>query len=335
LNTNKNLSKIIISILVLAGIISIGISGYMTIEGFSFLEAFYMTIITISTVGYGEVHELSQSGLIFTSLLILISLGVLAYVASVITTQFFEGQLRFILNGYQKKSRLKKMENHIIICGFGRNGQQSVNELQALGHKFVVIDKDKELLFHHSGAQFSFIEGDATQDEILELANIQKAKALLTTLPNDADNLFVVLTARSLNSNIKIISRASSTSSEKKLKIAGVNNVVMPERVGGAHMAHLVTHPDVIEFMEKLSIQGDSLINLEEIVCNDLPKGAINKSIDEIGVRKKTGANIIGFKTPEGEYIINPMLGTKIIPNSKIFVLGSNEQIAKMREIFR
>jgi voltage-gated potassium channel len=132
-----------------------------------------------------------------------------------------------------------------------------------------------------------------------------------------------------------IISRASSKSSEKKLKIAGVTNVVMPEKVGGAHMATLVTSPDVIEFLEHVSVRGDAPTNLVEITCSQLPKENLNKSIYEIGVRKKTGANIIGFKTPDGEYIINPTPNTKVIPNSKLFVLGTPEQITEMKEIFR
>lgn len=315
-------------------LVSFGISGFMIFEDFTLLEAIYMTVITISTVGYGEVHQLSASGQIFTTILIISSLGVLAYVVSIIATQLFEGQLHLILNGYQNKSRLKKMENHVIICGFGRNGQQAVVELKAHKRKFVVIDTNKNELIQHLDKKHSFIEGDATQDEILEQANISKASALITTLPSDADNLFVVLSARSLNSTLKIISRASSISSEKKLKIAGVNNIVMPEKVGGTHMAYLVVRPDIIEFMEHLSVQGDSPMNLEEIVCDQLPKEAINKSIDEIGVRRKTGANIIGYKTPKGEYIINPSPSTKVMPHSKIFVLGTKDQIAQMKEIF-
>lgn len=334
MNIDNSKSKLIYAIILLVLLLSFGISGFVMLEDFTFLEAFYMTVITISTVGYGEVHELTTSGQIFTTILILLSLGVLAYVASIIATHLFEGQLHFILSGYQKKSRLKKMENHIIICGFGRNGQQAVVELKAHNRKFVVIDTNKTELFQHLGKKHPFIEGDATQDEILEQANITKASALITTLPNDANNLFVALSARSLNPKLKIISRASNESSEKKLKFAGVNNIVMPEKVGGAHMAYLVARPDIIEFMDRLSVKGDSPMNLEEIVCDQLPKEAINKSIDEIGVRRKTGANIIGYKTPDGEYVINPSPNTKVIPHSKIFVLGTKEQISMMKEIF-
>ena len=334
MNSDNNKLKIIYASFLLISLLALGTIGFILLEDFTILEAFYMTVITISTVGYGEVHELSASGQIFTTFLILFSLGVLAYVASIIATQFFEGRLQYILSGYQKRSKLKKMENHIIICGFGRNGQQAASELEAHNRKFVVIDTDKSLLYQHLGSKFNFIEGDATEDEILEKANISKASALITTLPNDADNLFVTLSARSMNPKITIISRGASNSSEKKLKAAGANNVVMPEKVGGAHMAYMVARPDIIEFMDHLSVKGDSPINLEEIVCDHLPKEAINKSIDEIGVRRLTGANIIGFKTPEGEYIINPSPETRVIPNSKIFVLGTKEQIAQMRNIF-
>ena len=204
----------------------------------------------------------------------------------------------------------------------------------AHNHEFIIIDRHKDNLMHNFDAKIKFIEGDATQDQILSDAKIETAKSLITTLPEDADNLFVALTARSMNPNIKIISRASSESTEKKLKIAGVNSVVMPERVGGAHMATLVARPDVIEFLEHLSIKGDNPTNIEEIVCNELPKEVLNKTIYEMGVRQKSGANIIGFKTPEGKYILNPSADTQIISNSKIFVLGTKEQIEAMKNIF-
>lgn len=333
MDRNTGFSRLLFAALLLTLLLSFGTIGFMIIEDFNLLNAFYMTTITISTVGFGEVHELSVGGKIFTTILILTSLGVLAYVVSIITTQFFEGQLSYILRGYQKKSIRKKMKNHVIICGYGRNGQQAAKDLLAHNHEFIIIDKRKDALLKNLNSSLKFIEGDATLDEILIEAKVEKAKSLITTLPQDADNLFVALSARSMNPTIKIISRASSESSVKKLKIAGVNSVVMPERVGGAHMATLVARPDIIEFLEHLSIKGDNPTNIEEIVCNDLPKESMNKTIYEIGIRKKTGANIIGFKTPEGEYILNPGADTKMIPNSKIFVLGTKEQIEHMKEV--
>ncbi len=166
-------------------------------------------------------------------------------------------------------------------------------------------------------------------------ADIDKADAIITTMPLDADNLYIVITARALNPDLKIISRASSESSEKKLRMAGVASVVLPERVGGSHMATLVARPDVVEYLEHLSMSGSSPSNLEEIVCSDLPEKTMNRSIGEMQLRKNSGANIIGFKTLEGEYIINPSPNTKVIPGTKLFVLGTSEQILQMKKIIK
>ncbi len=164
-------------------------------------------------------------------------------------------------------------------------------------------------------------------------ADVKSARALITTLPNDADNLFVVLTARALNPGLKIISRASSDSSEKKLRMAGVDSVVMPERVGGAHMATLVAKPDVVEFLEHLTLHDTEAAQLMEIMCDELPIEFHNKPIKETGIGTKSGVTIIGFKTAGGELIINPTKETKLVPSSKLFVLGTNGQIQSMKNI--
>ncbi|MEN8224856.1 MAG: potassium channel protein [Bacteroidota bacterium] len=325
--------KILTAITILFIIMIVGVSGYMIIEGDNFINSFYMTVITISTVGFGEIHNLSIAGKIFTILLILSSFGTYAYAISLITTYFVEGQLAGFFVGGRNKSKVRKMDNHIIICGYGRNGEQAAHELNAHKHPFVIVESDHDNIMHHLNEDYRFVEGDATNDDVLEKANIKTAKALVTTLPNDADNLFVTLTARSLNKDIIIISRASNESSEKKLKVAGVNNVVMPERVGGAHMATLIAKPDIMEFLDKLSVHGEAPTNLEEIICSDLPPKVLDHSINEIGIRKKTGANIIGFKTPDGEFILNPSPELKVAKGSKLFVLGTPDQIAKMKSI--
>jgi len=245
----------------------VGIIGYMIIEGYTVLDAFYMTVITLSTIGFGLLRELSPMGKLFTIFLIVIGLGAFAYMISLLTSYFVEGQLNALVRGYFKKSDLKKMKNHVIICGYGRNGRQAVNELHAHNVPCIVVDVKRDKFEHiEEDRILRFVDGDATKDEILLMAGIKTAKALITTLPVDADNLFVVLSARSLNKQLILISRASSESVEKKLHVAGVNSVVMPERVGGAHMAKLVANPDVVEFLEHLSIQGLDPTNLEEIV---------------------------------------------------------------------
>lgn len=306
----------------------------MLIEGDIFIDALYMTVITISTVGFGEIHKLSMAGKIFTMVLILSSFGTYAYAISIITTHFVEGQLAgFFVGGGRRKSKILKMDNHVIICGYGRNGQQAANELRAHDEEFVIIENNHDVIMRHLSNDFRFVEGDATDDDALEKANITNAKALLTTLPNDADNLYVTLTSRSLNKDLLIISRASNESSEKKLKVAGVSNVVMPERVGGAHMATLVANPDITEFLDRLSIHGAEPTNLEEIICSNITNKDFDTSIAEIGMRRKTGANIIGLKTLDGNFILNPPSDTRVNRGTKIFVLGTPDQIESMKEI--
>lgn len=324
-------TRILIGIGMLFGVIVLGVSGYMVIEGDNFLNAIYMTIITISTVGFGEIHKLSPEGKIFTMILIVISFTTYAYALTTISTHFFEGQLKFFLRGYGTKT-LRKMQNHVVICGYGRNGQQVANELKAHDHQFVVVDQSHDLIMKNIEKGSGFLEGDATQDEVLLKANIKTAKALITTLPVDADNLYVVLTARALNPNLEIISRATNESSEKKLRMAGVDNVVMPERVGGAHMANLVTTPDVIEFLDHVSVHGEDPTTLEQFECPEVSSASEIRTIGEYAIRRKTGANIIGFKTPDGRYILNPKPDTKVIPGSKLFVLGTPDQIKNMED---
>ncbi|HPT04538.1 MAG TPA: potassium channel family protein, partial [Bacteroidales bacterium] len=253
----SGLRNIELAILILITITLIGIAGYCFIENYSLLDAIYMTAITIATVGYEEVHPLSENGKIFTIFLIVFSWGTFAYAVSVVTSHFISLNLRDTFHRLKTISRIKKMKNHIIICGYGRNGQQTVNELLAYHQDFVVIEQNK-VLVDENKEKINIIQGDSTTDETLIEAGVQHARALITALPIDADNLFVALTVRALNPDILIVSRATFESSEKKLHIAGVNHVIFPEKVGGSQMAVLVSHPDVVEFLNHLSIHGSS-----------------------------------------------------------------------------
>ncbi len=312
-----------------------GIFGYMLIDDYNLINAIYMTVITISTVGFKEAQPLSDAGKLFTAFLILGSLGVLTYFISLLTKSLFQRQMSFLYPAFNKRKRKLKMENHVVVVGYGRNGDQVVKELMSFGESLVVIDRDHELIINNMGTPIRFVEGNATDDEVLIKADIKKARSLITTLPNDADNLFVVLTARALNPGLKIISRASSDSSEKKLRMAGVDSVVLPERVGGAHMATLVAQPDLVEFLEHLTLHSDTPTLLIEVSCKELPEHLRNKRIRDFSFRRRSGANIIGMKKAQGELILNPSPDTKLIPESKLFVMGSTEQIEKMKKIIR
>ncbi|MCB0761330.1 MAG: potassium channel protein [Flavobacteriales bacterium] len=322
--------------LVILGIILVGGSlGFMVIEKYSFFDAFYMTIITISTVGFQEVHQLSTEGRIFTSILIITSIGGFAYGISAITTYFVGGEYRNIIRKAKVEKDLSTIRDHVIVCGYGRVGLKASADLKYLEEQFIVVEKSDDklkLLYEQPG--MLVVEGDATVDRDLCKAGIERAKAIITTLPNDADNLYVVLTARELNSKVTIISRASKAESVKKLRIAGANNVIMPDSVGGAHMASLVVTPDVMDFLDHISVQGVGDINLEEVTFKDLPENFQFKTLGEMQIRNRIGVNIIGFKSENGEYVINPGPDTQILPNSKFFVLGNKHQIKLLNRLF-
>ena len=326
-------SKIYIAVALLLLIFCSGIIGYRTLGDYSWIEATYMTIITITTVGFGEVHPSDDTTKIFTIGLILFSIFIMAYVVSVVTEYVLSKNTLTNIKQRKMKHQVQKLKNHIIICGYGRNGRQAANKLQAYRKPFVVVDQNEELVKKYE-EEGLFIVGNANEDEVLKQAGIERASSLISALPDDADNLFIVLSARQLNKNIYIISRSSQETSQKKLKLAGANKTIMPDKIGGDHMASLVVLPDLIEFMDQLSIYGEQTINLEEVAINDLPKGYLNKSLIDLDIRKHTGCTVIGYKNPNGNYIINPDVTIKLVPSSKLMILGQPDQIKKLNTLF-
>ena len=331
---NNVKSKFYKAIFFLITILTMGVIGYMILSDFSFIDAVYMTVITISTVGFRELHPMNSEEKIFTIFLILTSLSLFGYAVSSFTEALASGEFFKQLKRKKVQQKIDKLKKHTIVCGYGRNGMQAIKKLKTYQKEFIVVEKDKELISVLEEENILYIEGDATTDEVLLKAGITNASNLITALPSDADNLFVVLTASQLNKECRIISRASDESSFSKLKIAGASNVIMPDKLGGEHMASLVVTPDVIEFVDRLTIEGETTANLEEVDVNDLPKEYIGKTILDLDLRKKTGCSVIGFKTSDGNYIINPEASIKLLENSGLIVLGKPEQIIKLRKLF-
>lgn len=328
----KLFARIYYFVLLLIVLISAGTLGFMFIEEWSLVDSFYMTIITMSTVGFSEVNELSMHGKIFTSLLIISSFGTFAYAISSITTYLVGGEYKKYFKEYKTLKNVKNMENHVIICGYGRVGKQVADDLKAHGDLFVVIENNDDVILDGNEEEVHFLKGDSTHDETLKRANIDRAKAVITCLPKDADNIYVVLAAREFKEDILIVSRASFPSAVSKLKMAGANNIIMPDSIGGSHMASLIVNPDVMEFLDIIRVQGFRGANIESISFKELPPDFQNKTIGQLESKRITGVTIIGFKTPAGEYIINPDLDLEVVPNSKLFVLGSTSQIQKLHE---
>ena len=322
------------AIVLFLGVILLGVLGYSSLFDYTLVDALYMTIITITTVGFGEVHPLTDASKIFTIFMILTSISIYGYLVSVVSEYLSNTTLMEALRTTKILKQIDSLEGHTIVCGYGRNGRQAAFKLKNHKKSCVVIEKSPDLLKEIEEDGFLCVEGDATDDASLLHAGIEKAKSLITALPSDADNLYVVLSSRQLNANTTIVSRATNDSSQHKLKIAGADNIIMPDKIGGDHMAALLVTPDLVEFVNRISLDGESSANLEEIAVEDLPEEYLLKSIRDLDLRKKTGCSVIGFVTGDGEYIINPSSDMVLQPKSNLILLGRPDQIVKIKEVF-
>ncbi len=326
-------TKLRISLLLLGVVLIIGVIGFILISDETFIDSLYMTVITMSTVGFGTLHELNADEKLFTIVLIILSISVYGYSVTALTEYLANDNFFQLLKYKKMQQKIQKLNNHTVVCGYGRNGRQAVLKLKIFNMPYVVVEKNKEILKELENNGIFYVEGDATDDETLDKAAIKTANSLITALPSDADNLFVVLSARQLNKEFTIISRASNESSYKKLLIAGATNVIMPDKIGGEHMASLVVTPNLVEFVERLTISNECSTNLEEILVNDLPEELINKTILDLDLRRRTGCLIIGFKTADHKYVINPDGKIKLTQDSSLIILGKPNQIEKLHEI--
>ncbi|WP_422107722.1 potassium channel family protein [Winogradskyella sp.] len=323
-------SKIYTALILLLFVLFIGVLGYRFISNYNWIDAIYMTVITVTTVGFAEVNPLDTPSKIFTVFLILASVVIVGYAISIITEYILSRNNFEDIKQRKMQKEIEAMSNHIIICGFGRNGKQAAKKLQDYGKPYVIVERDKEIIERLQDESIPHVFGNANEDETLLEAGIERASTLITALPSDADNLFVVLSARQINKTMSIISRASQETSYNKLKLAGANNVILPDKIGGDHMASLVVIPDLVEFIDNLGIVGERNINIEEVKVEQLYNVNREKTIRELDLRKKTGCTVIGFKDENGEYIVNPEADTKLVIGSKIIVLGRPEQIEKL-----
>jgi voltage-gated potassium channel len=305
----------------------------MLIEHFNFVEAIYMTTISVTTAGFTEVRPLSPAGRMFTVVLLITSWGSFAFALTRITQYIVSGEINKFFKYRKLMGAIDKMNGHVIVCGYGRNGRQAAKTLRVHGMPFVVIERDtteleKSMADH---PDLVYLQGDGTDDEILKRAGIDRAKALISALPADSDNVFIVLSARALNASIQIISRANNGNSIAKLKKAGADSVIMPDRIGGTHMATLVSKPDVIEFIDYLSGEEGESINMESVPWHYLPNEIKDKTLREIMNWKVTGVNCIGIKNKDGKFVINPPDDILIEEGMKVIVLGTRQQIQEMK----
>lgn len=322
----KYFSGLLLPLSLFIGLVLLGTVGYMLIEGFDLLDAFYMTVITIGTVGFMEVHPLSDAGRIFTIIIILINIGAFTFFVTYLTRYLLDGEFLRMYKRMKMDNAIKQLSNHVIVCGLGRNGTECAQVLYNNNIPFVVLEEKHEMPKDLPFKISYFMKGDATKDETLKEAGIDTARAIIATMPIDADNLFTVLTARQLNPNITIISRASHDSSVSKLKVAGANNVIMPDKIGGAQMATLVLNPDVQELIALMGSRNNNHFRLAEMVATK------NISLADLNLWAKTHCTLLAVKN-NNDYILNPGPSFVIHGGERLILMGSEEQLGKAKEL--
>ncbi|HEX8330937.1 MAG TPA: NAD-binding protein [Hymenobacter sp.] len=345
---HANFNRIILAVFLIVLSLVIGMVGFTTIEGYDPGDAFYMTVITVSSVGFGALHPLSEVGRTFVSYFILFNLVVVAYLVSILSTFIFDGELRKLFKMYRVDQEIKRFSGHVILCGFGRNGRKAHHDLVQNGARVVVIEQDEQLVKNLNegragedegenprNGRIITIIGDATNDSVLQQAGVARASALITALPKDADNVFVALSARALNPHLNIIARASYKTSESKLISAGANSVVMPDEIGGSHMANLVVRPEVIRFLDLISGLSADKLRLEELSYGQMRHDRQRQSIRELDIRSRTGATIIGLRQHDGTLLVSPSADYVPATGDVLLVLGSEAQIESFEVQYR
>ncbi|WP_053228373.1 potassium channel family protein [Spirochaeta cellobiosiphila] len=294
------LKKFIIALIFIIVLLSLGTGGYVFIEGWSIVDSLYMSVITISTIGYGEVHPLSAQGKLFTLTFVVISLISIGYILGTVVSFLFEGQFQKTWKERKMKKILAMIKDHFIICGYGDVGLETAEELDRKGIPFVIIDNsmtESELDRH---PDYSVIVEDATEEMVLDKARIKKAKGIMSCLPNDQLNVYTVLTARQMNPDLYIVAKASDHRSQGKLLAAGADKVILPKQIAGRRMATVATHPGIIDFLDVLSTGGDGDIRIESVKVVEGSE-LVHNSLRTSQIGKDTGVLIIGILDRHGK----------------------------------
>ncbi len=335
MNNLRPLRHLLTGIAFLVIVIVIGVAGFHAIEGWSFLDSVFMTVITLTTVGYGEVHPLSDNGKIFSIFLILGGVGSVSYIFATIvpyTVGMLENELG-IRSRRSMESKIKAMSGHFIVCGYGRVGQAVARIFEGEKAKFVLVERDETALNDIDATGYLYIKGDATKDEVLKQAGIERACGLVIALGNDAENTYVTLGARAFSTSLPIYARASNEDAEEKLKRAGANRVISPYSIGGRRLALLALRPVAVDFVETVMFSHEKRLLLEEMEVRDHSTllGATVRQVEE----GTPGIKIMAIKKGEDGMMVNPAPMTVIGMNDRLTVFGTAEQLRSVENCCR
>ncbi len=324
--------NIIRALIMLGLVLLIGTAGYAVIEGWKILDAIYMTVITITTVGYGEVRAVSPTGRVFTIALICMGMGIIAYTLGMVAQVMVELQVRSIFGRKKLGLKIKSIKNHYILCGYGRIGRIISQELKASRIPLLVIDSNPDSKQGLEQQDIPYIIDDATSEDVLIEAGIERAKGLISVVLSDADNLFITMTARGLNPGLFILARAEEEKSHKKLLRAGANRVVLPYLIGGQKMAHTITKPAVTDFLELTIHDKDIELEMGELLVKDRSrlKGV---TLADSGIRQEMNVIIVAIRKENGEMAFNPSSETRIETGDTLIALGPDNDLKKLSAI--
>ncbi len=327
------IKKLQYSLMILAGIIAFGTVGYMVIEGWGVTDSLYMTMITLSTIGFMEVHHMDTAGRIFTVVLILVGVGTVAYVFKTAIGIILEGEIREVLGRKKVNEKIKRLKEHYIICGYGRMGKHICSEFSTTGFPFVVIEKDPEVVTEIHEKGYIVIQGDATQDEVILSAGLERATGLITVLTSDAENLYVVLSAREMNGKLKIITRASGEGAEKKFKRAGADMVVSPYLIGASKIAQSIFRPHVSSFLETaVSRDGKMGFRLDAVRISEQSSYSGVRIIDS-QIREELGVLIVAVKKEDGTMNTSLAPSTLLEAGDLLICVGKPEQLEELARL--
>lgn len=327
---NSIRKRMILTVSLLVAVVLTGSLGYTILEGWPFFDSLYMTIITLTTIGYEEIRPLSQTGRLFNIFLVFFGIGVVAYSVNNGIRVVFEGEIQKAFGRRKLEKRLKSIKGHYIVCGYGRMGKIICKELKGRKMPYVVVEKERQEM--DADDESVFIYGDATRDEVLKEAGIERARGLISVLSTDAQNLYVVLSARGLNPGLFIVARAGEEGSEQKLIRAGADRVVSPYYIGGLRIAHTVLKPAVVDFIEFATKSENLELQLEEIPVSE-KSSIVEKTIHEAGIGRELGVIIVAIKRGSGEMKFNPVHNTKIHAGDTLIAIGETEKLAALEKL--